>query len=164
MNGKRTELEPAQLRDFRVKAPEEGTQPHSFAPEPICEEAPYPRYEPGIYEAECVEARNYWDRQFRSWKCALRFSILQSGDPILRFLHLGSHKKPDAPPRSEYRRDWIIANGAQPRKRQALSPRVFVGKIYEIRVGDVQKRFDGREHPTPSIYSVVREIVRRTYP
>jgi hypothetical protein len=140
------------------------TEARNFGPEPVNEYSPYPRYEPGIYEAECKRAEIYRDAQFRSWKCVLQFSILPGGDPISCFLHLGSESKAKAPPRSEYRRAWIIANRAQPRKRQTLSPRVFVGKIYQIRVRDVQKRFDGREHPTASVYSVVKEIVRRTYP
>ena len=132
--------------------------------EPVCEQAPYPRYEPGIYEAECVHAAIYRDRQFRSWKCVLRFSMIQDGAPVLCFRHLGSKVKPVAGLRSEYRRDWIIAKGEQPRKRQTLSERVFVGKIFEVRIADVERRFDGREHPKAAVYSVVREIVRRTYP
>ncbi len=133
-------------------------------PDPVCEQAPYPRYEPGVYEAECVGAETYRDRQFSSWKCALRFSILADGAPVFGFLHLGSKQKPIAGARSEYRRAWIIANGEQPRKRQTLSNRVFVGKIFEVRIADVQKRHDGRDHPTTAIYSVVKEIIRRTYP
>jgi hypothetical protein len=45
-----------------------------------------------------------------------------------------------------------------------LSARAFVGKIFQVRVADVKKRFDGREHPEGAIYSIVREIVRRTFP
>jgi len=133
-------------------------------PEPVCEQAPYPRYEPGTYEAECVATDIYRDRQFGSWKCILRFLILADGSPIFCFFHLGSKKNPTAGARSEYRRAWIIANGEQPRKRQTLSRRVFIGKIFEVRIADVQKRHDGREHPKAAIYSVVKEIVRRTYP
>lgn len=136
----------------------------SSGPDPVCEQAPYPRYEPGSYEAECVAAETYRDRQFGSWKCALHFSILPDGAPVFCFLHLGSKQKPIMGARSEYRRAWIIANGEQPRKRQILSKRVFVGKIFEVRVGDVEKRHDGREHPKAAIYSVVKEIIRRTYP
>lgn len=147
-----------------VAKPEALTESQSFGPEPVDQAGPYPRYAPGIYDAECTRAATYFDNQFRSWKCVLRFSILPNADPICAFLHLGCGNKPQAPPRSEYRRAWIIANGAQTRKRQVLSRHVFVGKIYEIRVGDVQKRFDGRQHPAASVYSVVKEIVRRTYP
>lgn len=133
-------------------------------PEPVCDQGPYPRYEPGRYEGECVAAEIFYDRQFRSWKCALRFSLLGDGAPVYCFLHLGRNKKPAAGPRSEYRRAWLIAHGEQPRKRQVLSDRVFLGKIFELRIADVEKRFDGREHPEGAIYSVVREIIRRTYP
>lgn len=143
----------------------QGARPSQTAtPEPVSETGPYPRYEPGRYDAECVSAQIYFDRQFRSWKCALRFSILEDEAPIFCFLHLGSKAKPTAGPRSEYRRAWIIANGGQPRKRQSLSPRIFTGKIFEVIVGDVAKRFDGREHPAQAIYSIVRQIVSRTFP
>jgi len=133
-------------------------------PDPVCGQAPYPRYEPGTYEAECARAEIYRDRQFGSWKCALVFSILPDGAQVFCFLHLGSKKDPIVGARSEYRRAWIIANGEQPRKRQTLSKRVFIGKIFEVRIADVQKRYDGREHPMAAIYSVVKEIIRRTYP
>jgi hypothetical protein len=133
-------------------------------PEPVCEQAPYPRYGPGEYEAECVGTEIFYDRQFHSWKCSLRFSLLGDGGPVFCFLHLGSKQRPVVGARSEYRRAWIIANGEQPRRRQVMSPRVFVGKIFGIRIADVQRRFDGREHPTSAIYSVVREVVKRTYP
>lgn len=137
---------------------------NTTGPDPVCEQAPYPRYEPGVYEAECIRAGTYRDRQFGSWKCALQFSILPEGGCVLGFLHLGSKQEPTMPRRSEYRRAWIIANGEQPRKRQILSKRVFLGKIFEVRIGDVKKRHDGREHPRAAIYSVVKEIIRRTYP
>jgi hypothetical protein len=83
---------------------------------------------------------------------------------VFYFLHLGSKEKPVIGQRSKYRRAWIIANGEQPRKRQTLSRRVFVGKVFEIEIGDVQRGYDGREHPKAAVYSVVRDIVRRTYP
>ena len=79
-------------------------------------------------------------------------------------MHLGSKPKPVVGQRSKYRRAWIIANGEQPRKRQTLSRRVFVGKVFEVEIGNVERSHDGREHPKAAVYSVVREIVRRTYP
>jgi hypothetical protein len=111
-----------------------------------------------------VKAEIFRDRQFGRWSCALGFQLLGDGTHVFSFLNLGHAAKPHAGPRSEYRRAWIIAAGDQPRRRQVLAPRVFVGKIFEVRVADVKKRFDGREHPEGAIYSVVREIVRRTFP
>jgi len=133
-------------------------------PAPVSDRGPYPRLEPGVFEAECVKAETYRDRQFARWSCALEFSLLDDGTRVFCFLNLGRAAKPHAGPRSEYRRAWIIATGGQPRRRQVLSDRVFEGKIFEVRVANVEKRFDGREHPKGAVYSVVREIVRRTYP
>jgi len=111
-----------------------------------------------------VNADIYFDRQFARWSCVLEFSMLGGGTHVFCFLNLGHAAKPHAGPRSEYRRAWIIAAGDQPRRRQVLSARAFVGKIFQVRVADVKKRFDGREHPEGAIYSIVREIVRRTFP
>jgi hypothetical protein len=131
---------------------------------PVSDRGPYPRLESGIYEAECVKADTYRDRQFGRWSCALEFQLLADGTHVFCFLNLGRGAKAHAGPRSEYRRTWVIAVGTQPRRRQVLSDRVFVGKIFDVRVGDVNTRFDGRNHPEGAIYSVVREIVRRTFP
>src|SRR5437773_1338084 len=62
------------------------------------------------------------------------------------------------------RRDWIIANGEQHRKRQTLSQRVFINKIFRVRIDDVKKRHDGREHPDAEVYSTVKEIIARLWP
>jgi hypothetical protein len=132
--------------------------------DPVCEETPYPRYEPGVYEAECAEARVYFHPLLRAWKCQLDFQILRNGEPICGFLHLGNKEQPSAGPNSEYRRAWIIAAGQAPRKRQTMTSRVFKGKIFEVRVGDTSRGFDGRGHPEPAVYSTVKEILRRTYP
>src|SRR6266851_3503147 len=100
------------------------------APDPMCDEAPYPRYKPGDYEARCVMTRTYVDPQFKRWVCRLEFRLLLEGEPVFAFLNLGNREKPHAGRRSEYRRAWTIASGEQPRKRQAMSPRVFVSKIF----------------------------------
>jgi hypothetical protein len=132
--------------------------------EPLCQEAAYPRYEPGIHEAECVRAKVYRNPLLGCWKCQLDFQILPEAEPVCAFLHLGNGSQPRAGANSEYRRVWIIAAGQAPRKRQVLTSRVFKGKIFEVRIGDTTRRFDGRDHPEPAVYSTVKEIVRRTYP
>ena len=132
--------------------------------EPICDDASYPRYEPGIYDAECVGADIYRDPQFRAWKCRLKFSILPDGDPVYGFFHLGRRDSPHAGPRSEYRRAWAIANGNLPRKRQVLSHRTFKRKIFQVEIADVTSRFDKRPHPDVAVYSTVKQIVSKIYP
>lgn len=131
---------------------------------PVAENDPYPRYEPGVYEAECLRAEVYFDRAFKRWNCLLKFALVPTGEPVCGFLNLGSGQKPHAGPRSEYRRAWIIAQGEQPKRRQVLSKRVFERKIFEVEIEDVKQSHDGSEHPAKAIYSRVKRIVRRTYP
>lgn len=131
---------------------------------PVCEEEPYPRYEPGVYEVECVGAKTYWHPLLRCWKCRLEFKFLGTGSSVFYFLHLGSGERPHAGRNSEYMRVWIVAHGDKPRKRQTLTDRVFVKKLFEVQVEDTQRRYDGSEHAPAGKYSVVRRILRRTYP
>ena len=148
-----------------VDLPRDQEFPEGFSQrEPVCEESPYPRYEPGTYDAECLAANTYKDPRFRAWKCRLRFQLLPNGDGVFGFLHLGRGDQPKAGPGSEYRRAWIIANGNPPRKRQTLSNRVFKKKIFQVRIGDTTRRFDGRTHPDGQVYSTVKEILSRIYP
>ncbi len=129
--------------------------------EPICGSDPRPKVEPGIWDAECVETRVYYDRQFRRWVCRLRFSLLETGEKLVGFLNLGGGDKPRPGPRSEYRRAWIIATGRQPRKRERMPDKVFAGKLFEVEVKDITKRFDQSNHSEAEIYSTVKRILRR---
>jgi hypothetical protein len=83
---------------------------------------------------------------------------------IYWFLNLGNGAKPKAGRGSNYWRAWVIANGAVPRKRQVLSARVFIGKIFLVRIGDVEKRMDGAQHSELEKYSVIQEIISRRWP
>src|SRR5215472_17223957 len=93
---------------LRVAGSSDDSQEEEVAP--VCEEKPYPLYEPGRYEAQCTHACIYRDPQFRSWKALLRFRLVPSGDEVCGFFHLGEGDRPDAGPRSKYRRAWVIAN------------------------------------------------------
>ena len=132
--------------------------------EPVCEDAPHPRYKPGIYEARCIAAVVYRDPRFRRHVVRLKFRFVPDGRIVYAFLNLGTGEKPVAKRGSEYRRAWIIANGQQPQKRQTLSKRVFIDKIFRVRIDDVKKRHDGREHPDAAVYSTVKEVIARLWP
>jgi hypothetical protein len=148
----------------RVPGPEKTSE---FAP--VCDENPYPLLKPGKYAAQSVHARIYRDPQFRRWTVMIRFQLLASGGlacvgQVCGFFNLGQDENPRAGRRSRYWRAWVIANGAQPRKRQVLSPRVFKGKIFEVEIETVRHGQDGREHPIAMQYSTVREILARRGP
>lgn len=132
--------------------------------EPVCEDAPHPRYQPGIYQARCIAAVVYRDPRFRRYVARLKLQLVPDGSIVFAFRNLGSGEKPVVKRGSEYRRDWIIAHGEQPRKRQTLSPRVFINKIFRVRIDDVKKRHDGREHPDAEVYSTVKEVIARLWP
>lgn len=132
---------------------------------PICESDPYPRYEPGEYEIRCTEAKFYRDPRFRRLVCRLRCALVIDPErEVYWFLNLGTGPKPEAGRGSKYWRAWVIANGILPKKRQVLSVRVFVGKIFLVRIGDVERRMDGSEHSEVEKYSVIQEIISRRWP
>ena len=133
-------------------------------PSPICDDAPYPRLEPGEYSARCVEARVYWEKRFRRWTCRIKYRIIPEGPHVYGFFNLGSGEEPHAGRGSEYRRAWIEANGGAPQRRQRLGHSVFRDKIFLIKVGDVSRNHDGRAHHQADVYSTVKEIVKRSWP
>jgi hypothetical protein len=83
---------------------------------------------------------------------------------IYGFLNLGTEAKPTAGRGSKYWRAWVIANGELPRKRQVLSVRTFVNKIFQVQIGDVEKRMDGSAQSELEKYSVIQEIKSRRWP
>ncbi len=132
---------------------------------PICDSDPYPRYEPGEYEVRCTEAKYYRDPRFRRLVCRLRCVLITDPErEVYGFLNLGTEAKPQAGRGSNYWKAWVIANGEAPRKRQVLSVRAFVSKIFLVRIGDVEKRMDGVEHSELEKYSVIQEIISRRWP
>lgn len=147
-----------------VKSDDLRSGEHPAPDGPVSEIDPYPRYKPGTYEAQCIAAEVYRDKYFKRWNCVLRFKLVPTGEPVCAFLNLGSEEKPHAGPRSEYRRAWIIANGKPPLRRQCMSAKAFPEKLYEVKIGDVTRSHDGSEHCEAAIYSIVRKILRRTYP
>jgi hypothetical protein len=132
--------------------------------DPICEDSPYPRYAPGVYDVLCYRVKPYRDPRFRCWKCRLDCQFLTESDTVSGFLNLGTGDKPHAGRGSEYRRVWVMANDAQPRKRQVLSARTFVGKVFRVRIADTERRHDGREHIAPERYSTIKEFLARVGP
>ena len=134
-------------------------------PEPRCEDTPYQRHAPGIYEARCITTKVYRDPRFKRWVLRLEFQLWPpDGRHAFGFLNLGTRAKPSAGRGSEYRRAWIIASGDQPRKRQTMSSRVFKDKVFQVRIGDTATKHDGRKHLEVEIYSSVKEIITRVWP
>jgi hypothetical protein len=126
--------------------------------EPEIEWRDYPRIQPGSYFAYCRFAKHYRDRGFRRWTCLLRFDVfsddlLSSLGCVPCWLNLSDGKKPYARRRGKYFAEWIRANGIAPTRGDRLSPRVFVGRMARVEIGDTDPI------KSPASYSVVRKIL-----
>jgi hypothetical protein len=126
--------------------------------EPEIEWRDYPRIQPGSYFAYCRFAKHYRDRGFRRWTCLLHFDVfsddlLSSLGCVPCWLNLSDGEKPYARRRGKYFAEWIRANGIAPTRGDRLSPRVFVGRMARVEIGDT----DPTKSPAP--YSVVRKIL-----
>ena len=62
--------------------------------EPVCEDAPHPRYKPGIYQARCIAAVVYRDPRFRRYVARLKLQLVPDGRIVCAFRNLGSGEKP----------------------------------------------------------------------
>lgn len=118
----------------------------------------YPLIEAREYPAYCRWARTYRDPGFHRWVCLMRWDVLSDDlvtiiATVPFWLAVGRKDKPHASKRSKYLREWVKANGVPPKRGDRLSPRVFVGRIARIEVGDT----DPLKSPVP--YSVVRRII-----
>lgn len=123
--------------------------------EPEIEWQRYDRIQPGVYPAYCRWAKHYRDPGFKRWTCLLRFDVLS--DDLLRVLarvpfwmNLGDRDKPRAGRRRRYFKEWVRANGEPPTRRDRLSPKLFIGRMARVEIGDTKG---------DAPYSVVREIL-----
>jgi len=123
----------------------------------------FPRLPAGAREMICTEARMYRDPGFNAWKVRLRFHDLLNEEHVFGFFHLSRGSKPVIGRRSRYYAAWVMANGGPPRRRDRLSPRVFKGKWFLLRIRDVRKRHDQLEHSEHDVYSNA-EILKRVGP
>jgi hypothetical protein len=137
--------------------------------EPICVDDPYPHYKEGDYDVICVSVVTYPDPRFRGRgsdghvrptnKCRLDCVMVTSQEPISGFFNLGNEPQPVVRRGSKYRRVWIMANGTAPRKRQRMSARTFVGKVFRVRIGNVSKDYEQGAHPDGAVYSTIKDFV-----
>jgi hypothetical protein len=124
-----------------------------------------PRLEPGQYRAYCRSAKIYRDPQFKRWVCAVQFDVLsedltQKLARLTWFLNLGNGEEPRVTRRKNYWKAWIAANGAQPKRRDRTSPRIFVKRYAVVVVADTTKDFRQQNVSEEHAYSVIREVVR----
>src|SRR5262249_7481004 len=100
---------------------------------------PYPpRIPDGEYLAICT--RTYWDRESRGYgKRIYLYCRIFDGEHAEKELRMFC--RPSSYPTSNYYRAWAIANNGAPRSRNTrLSRKVFLGKLFRVRVTTVKPR------------------------
>lgn len=133
--------------------------------------APYPRIAERDYDALCIGHKTERVRMYGgAWKLRLTFRIMEL-DPMVevaKFFHLGLGPKLKIGRKSQYWAAWTLANGGKPPSRgKTMTPRIFQGKVFRVRVRDVRNRWDNnkqgvaRLHADSEVYSTVTEIIER---
>lgn len=133
-------------------------------PEPEITFTVQPRIEPGEYIGYCRSTSLYLDKQFRRWVCAVQFDVFDElGIGILArvtwYLNLGSKRKAAARRRGNYWLAWIRANGAQPKRTDRMSPKVFEHRYAVVVVADTQKAHNSGSIDPDLSYSIIRKVV-----
>ncbi len=123
-----------------------------------------PRLKPGEYKAYCRAAKIYRDGAYKRWVCAIHFDVLddslQKMGRLTWYLNLGSEDAPHATRRKKYWDAWVKANGGAPKRKDRLSPSVFVKRYAVVVVGDTAKNSKQELITGEFAYSVVKDVVR----
>jgi len=134
-------------------------------PEPEITWTHTPRIPPGEYPAFSRSAKVYRDGHYKRWVCAVQFDVLTHDlvEVLARltwFLNLGSGEAPHVTRRKNYWQAWVQASGEPPKRKDRLSPRVFVRRYARVSVSDTTKDFKQATVSGDSAYSVIRKVLR----
>jgi len=125
----------------------------------------------GIYDA--IGGRAHRPRViFKTYKLYIPFDVLvvnpeaaDGFDRVRLYRHYRVHPAPDERFRvratSDYWREWVIAAGRRPSRRDRLSPHFFERVLFAVEVHTVTR--NGRQHELSpeSTYSVISRIIER---
>jgi hypothetical protein len=150
---------------MKLKEQKQPGPPLTRQPEPEIGWRYCARIEPGQYPAYSRSAKVYRDAQFKRHVCAVQFDVLNESltETVARltwYLNLGSGEKPQAGRRRAYWAAWIKANGGQPKRRDRLSPEVFLRRYAIVSVGDTTKNHQQITITAEESYSVIRDVLR----
>jgi len=111
----------------------------------------------GHYEAAVIR----WNRceYFGQRKMYLWFRII-TGPYQGTMLFMTFNINPPFTKSSKYFKAWRLSNGGEiPARNSRMSPRIFQGKAFKIKVRTVKKGKDMKDLPQDDMYSVVEEII-----
>jgi hypothetical protein len=126
---------------------------------PVCAQNPAPRVTAGEFLASCKTARKYQNPRFKREEIVLQFVLCDckcAGTTLCRYYSAMTAGKP----RSNYNREWVIANqGAPPLRGDRMPYKKFVGKLFGVRVNTVTTDAYQEKLPPSLQYSKVAAIL-----
>jgi hypothetical protein len=145
------------IRQDRTVTQRPKGEEHTWAP--VCSQNPSPRVPEGEYLASCKTARKYQNPRFKKEEIALQFVLCdceRAGTTLTRYYLVATAGRP----RSNYNREWVIANqGIPPSRGDRMSYRKFTGKLFKVRVSTVATDAYQEKLPPALQYSKVAAIL-----
>ena len=139
------------------------TSEKQVPPALVWQGADMPRIAPGEYTARCTGYQGpEWVREFGRWGLRLSFVLDPDEQTVSAFYSLGENRHAyKFGSRSKFYKDWVRANGGQPKRGQEMSPEVFVNPAiwYTVHVGDAAKDGEGKVKDDALIYSRIDRIL-----
>ncbi len=125
---------------------------------PTAKANPRPLIDEGEYEAICVSQEKRRQKLYKRETLVLTLHILDGPHADTRLQRFYPASK-NVGPGSAYYREWTVANnGIPPRRRDRLSSRKFLGKLFLVDVRTVSKDWQAIALPKALRYSKVAAI------
>ena len=126
---------------------------------PTCDQDPAPSVPEGEYLALCNGAQKYRNPRFKRDEIALQLILCdceQAGTKLMRYFSAETAGKK----RSNYKREWVIANqGIAPCRGDRMPYKKFAGKLFRVRVATVCTDAYQEKLPLALQYSKVAAIL-----
>jgi hypothetical protein len=126
---------------------------------PVCNQNPAPRVPEGEFLASCKTAHKYQNPRFKREEIVLEFVLCDckcAGTTLCRYYSATTAGKP----RSNYKREWVIANqGIAPLRGDRMPYKKFMGKLFRVRVNTVTTDAYQEKLPPSLQYSKVGAIL-----
>ena len=126
---------------------------------PVCDRDPAPLVPDGEYPASCKSAKRYRNPRYKRDEIVLTFVLYEcekAGTEVMRYFAASTAGRP----RSNYNREWVIANqGIPPSRGDRMPYKKFAGKLFRVRVSTVTTDAYQEKLPPALQYSKVAAIL-----
>ena len=126
---------------------------------PIAEEFPA-KIDDGEYDAVCYATET--GRSFGGRRdIFIKFRIYEGEFGSAEVNLICTYPDGKMSPRHKYYQQWVLANGKPPRKNQRLARKIFLNRMFRIKVRTTRRTYTNTNKPLPDHmqYSVVDTII-----